>query len=235
MPKSAITISCASKSAVKCVFGRTFQGILAACTPSLGQSALGSAQCTIVSYCQMSRCLQVLSRVSQVPHLLWHTGHSTTWPFLWATLTWSLSCAPSRSLNQTSQSSHSSLSPKGSLKEPCQHACLKHPYRTLRTQPPVGENPTVRRPHAQEDVGVLPTISSEESRMIREHLPASRLQRCPSCAFPILQMAPGDTAGIPDPAADLQLTIAQETRNHSGHPLPHPAEALPSAAAIQPI
>ena len=46
-------IACASKSAVKCVFGRTFQGILVACTPSLGQSVLGSAQCTIVSYCQM--------------------------------------------------------------------------------------------------------------------------------------------------------------------------------------
>ena len=92
-------ITCASKSAVKCVFGRTFQGILVACTPSLGQSALGSAQCTIVSYCQMLRCHKVLSRVSQVPHFLWHTGHSSAWPFLWATLTWSLSCAPSRSLN----------------------------------------------------------------------------------------------------------------------------------------
>ena len=57
-------IACASKSAVKCVFGRTFQGILAACTPSLGQSALSSAQCTIVSYCQMLRCHKVLSRVS---------------------------------------------------------------------------------------------------------------------------------------------------------------------------
>ena len=136
-------ITCALKSAVKCVFGRTFQGILVACTPSLGQSALGSAQCTMVSYCQMLRCHKVLSRVSQVPHLLWHTGHSTAWPFLWATLTWSSSCAPSRSLNQTSQSSHSSLSPLGPLKEPCQHACLKHPYRTLGTQPPVGENPTV--------------------------------------------------------------------------------------------
>ncbi|RRF98734.1 MAG: hypothetical protein DUD39_08140 [Coriobacteriaceae bacterium] len=57
-------IACALKSAVKCVFGRTFQGILVACTPSLGQSALSSAQCTIVSYCQMLRCHKVLSRVS---------------------------------------------------------------------------------------------------------------------------------------------------------------------------
>ena len=64
MPKSAITITCALKSAVKCVFGRTFQGILAACTPSFGQSALDTAQCTMVSYCQMLRCHKVLSRVS---------------------------------------------------------------------------------------------------------------------------------------------------------------------------
>ncbi|MDY3970602.1 MAG: hypothetical protein SOY95_08215 [Atopobiaceae bacterium] len=64
MPESAITITCASKSAVKCEFGRTSQGILQACTPSSGQSALGTAQWTIVSYCQMSRCLQVFSRVS---------------------------------------------------------------------------------------------------------------------------------------------------------------------------
>ena len=78
MPKSAITYRLRLE---KCVFGRTFQGILVACTPSLGQSALGSAQCTIVSYCQMLRCHKVLSRVSQVPHILWHTGHSTAWPF----------------------------------------------------------------------------------------------------------------------------------------------------------
>jgi hypothetical protein len=77
----AIAVTLMPKSAVKCVFGRTFQGILVACTPSLGQSALGTAQCTIVSYCQMLRCHKVLSRVSQVPHLLWYTGHSTTWPF----------------------------------------------------------------------------------------------------------------------------------------------------------
>ena len=120
------------------------------------------AQCTMVSYCQMSRCHKVLSRVSQVPHFLWHTGHSTAWPFLCATLTWSSSCAPSRSLNQTPVTSPSSLSPMGSLKEPCQHPCLKHPYRTLGTKFPVGENPTVRRPRPQEDAGVLPTISSEE-------------------------------------------------------------------------
>jgi hypothetical protein len=40
-------------------------------------------------------------------------------PLTCATLTGSLSCAPSRSLNQTPKGSHSSLSPKGSLKEPC--------------------------------------------------------------------------------------------------------------------
>lgn len=39
-------------------------------------------------------------------------------PLLWATLTWSSSCAPSRSL-QTLQTTHSSLSPLGPLKEPC--------------------------------------------------------------------------------------------------------------------
>ena len=119
MPKSAITITCASKSAVKCVFGRTSQGILVACTPSLGQSALGSAQCTMVSYCQMLRCHKVLSCVSQVPHILWQTGHSSAWPLLCATLTWSSSCAPSRFLNQTPVTSHSSLSPLGPLEEPC--------------------------------------------------------------------------------------------------------------------
>jgi hypothetical protein len=46
MPKSAITYQLRLE---KCVFGRTFQGIFAVCTPSFGQSALGSAQCTIVS------------------------------------------------------------------------------------------------------------------------------------------------------------------------------------------
>jgi hypothetical protein len=40
-------------------------------------------------------------------------------PLLCATLTWSLSCASSRFLNQTPVTSHSSLSPLGPLKEPC--------------------------------------------------------------------------------------------------------------------
>jgi hypothetical protein len=70
--------------------------------------------------------------------------------------------APSRSLNQTSKSSHSSLSPMGSLKEPCQHACLKHPSRALGPKPFLSENPTVQRPRLQGDADVLPTISSEE-------------------------------------------------------------------------
>ena len=74
MPKSAITYQLRLE---KCVFGHTFQGFLAPCTPSFGQSALSSAQCTIVSYCQMLRCHKVFSRVSQVPHLLWHTGLTT--------------------------------------------------------------------------------------------------------------------------------------------------------------
>nr|WP_293817430.1 hypothetical protein [uncultured Parolsenella sp.] len=64
IPERAITRTWASKSAVKCEFGRTSQGILQACTPSSGQSARGTAQCTIVSYCQMSRWRQVRSRVS---------------------------------------------------------------------------------------------------------------------------------------------------------------------------
>ena len=63
-PEMAIASTCASKSAVKCEFGRTSQGICTVCTPCSGQSALGMAQCTIVSYCQMSRCLQVRSRAS---------------------------------------------------------------------------------------------------------------------------------------------------------------------------
>ena len=96
--------------------------------------------------------------------------------FLCATLTGSTSCAYLRSLNQTSKSSHSSPSLLGPLKEPCQHACLKHPYRALGPKPFLSGNPTVQRPHPQEDAGVLPTISSsEESRMIHKHLPASRL------------------------------------------------------------
>jgi len=71
MPKSAITYQLRLE---KCVFGHTSQGFLAPCTPSFGQSAL---QCTIVSYCQMLRCHKVFSRVSQVPHFLWHTGFTT--------------------------------------------------------------------------------------------------------------------------------------------------------------
>jgi len=75
-------------------------------------------------------------------------------------LTCRMSCTHLSSLNQTSQSSHSSLSPLGSLKEPCQHTCLKHPYRTLdriRRQNLGCPGATYSR-----DVGVLPTISSEE-------------------------------------------------------------------------
>ena len=34
---------------------------------------------------------------------------------------------------------HSPLSPLGLLKEPCQHTCLKHPYRTLELKPSAGK------------------------------------------------------------------------------------------------
>ena len=54
------------------------QGILAAGTLSLG--ALGTAQCTMVSYCQMSRCHEVLPRLPQVLQRLWKAGLTTAWP-----------------------------------------------------------------------------------------------------------------------------------------------------------
>ncbi len=64
MPDRAMTSTCASKRAVKWEFGRTSQGMRTVRTPCSGQSALGTAQWTIVSYCQMSRWRQVRSRAS---------------------------------------------------------------------------------------------------------------------------------------------------------------------------
>lgn len=63
-PERAMARTWASKRAVKCEFGLTSQGIRTVRTPCSGQSALGTAQCTMVSYCQMSRWRQVRSRVS---------------------------------------------------------------------------------------------------------------------------------------------------------------------------
>ncbi len=59
-----MTSTWASKRAAKWEFGRTSHGMRTVRTPSSGQSALGTAQWTIVSYCQMSRWCQVRSRVS---------------------------------------------------------------------------------------------------------------------------------------------------------------------------
>ena len=42
---------------------------------------------------------------------------------------------PSALLKPDIEELHSPLSPLGSLREPCQHACLKHPYRTLGPHP----------------------------------------------------------------------------------------------------
>ena len=64
IPDRAMTSTCTSTRAVKCEFGRTSQGMRTVRTPCSGQSALGTAQCTTVSYCQMSRWRQVRSRVS---------------------------------------------------------------------------------------------------------------------------------------------------------------------------
>ena len=96
--------------------------------------ALNTAPCTIVSYCQMLKCHEVLSRLPQVLQRLWQTG-LTTYLALTRTTTYRMSCAHLRSSNQTSKSPLSSLSPLGSLKEPCQHACPKHPYRASGPHP----------------------------------------------------------------------------------------------------
>ena len=56
---------------------------------------------------------------------------------------------------------HSPLSPLGSLREPCQHTCLKHLYRNLWTAS-VAKSLAVRASRAQGDTGVLPTISNKE-------------------------------------------------------------------------
>ena len=45
-PRMQAASTCASKSAVKCEFGRTSQGMSTVLTPCSGQSALGTAQCT---------------------------------------------------------------------------------------------------------------------------------------------------------------------------------------------
>ena len=80
-------------------------------TPCSGQSVLGTAQCTKVLNCQMSRWRQVRSRVSWTPQGLPHSGQGTAWPRMRATLTCSSSAPPSTSSNQTSVTSHVSSSP----------------------------------------------------------------------------------------------------------------------------
>jgi len=133
--------------------------------------ALNTAPCTIVSCCQMSRCHKVLSRLPQVLQRLWPTGLTTYLALACTTLTCRMSCAHLRSSNQTSKSSLPSLISMGPLKEPCQHACLKHPYRTLEPEPFLSGNPIVQRPRLQGDAGVLPTISSEEPFLLVLHVP----------------------------------------------------------------
>ena len=64
IPDSAITRTCTSNRAVKWEFGRTSHGMRAVRTPSSGQSTRGTEQCTMVSYCHMSRWRHVRSRVS---------------------------------------------------------------------------------------------------------------------------------------------------------------------------
>ena len=111
MPERAITRTCASKGAARWELGRASQGMSTVLLPCSPQSTLGTAQCTIVSYCQMSRWRQVRSRVSQTPQGLPQTGHLTACPGTLPTLTWSSSGAPSRSSNQTSSTLHSGPSP----------------------------------------------------------------------------------------------------------------------------
>ena len=67
--------------------------------------ALNTAPCTIVSYCQMSRCHEVLSRLPQVLQRLWKAGLTTYLALTCTTLTCRMSCIHLRSLNQTSKSS----------------------------------------------------------------------------------------------------------------------------------
>jgi len=122
---------------------------------------LNTAPCTIVSYCQISRCHKILLRLSQVPQRLWQAGLTTYLVLTCTTLTCRMSCTHLRSLNQTSKSPLSSLSPLGSLREPCQHTCLKHLYRNLWIAS-VAKILAVRVPRAQGDAGVLSTISNKE-------------------------------------------------------------------------
>ena len=78
------------------------QGILAACTLSLG--AFGTAPYTMVSYCQMSRCHKVLLRLPQVLQRLWKAGLTTYLALACTTLTCRMFCTHLSSLNQTSKS-----------------------------------------------------------------------------------------------------------------------------------
>lgn len=64
MPGIAITRTWASKRLVKREPGLSSQGIPTVEGPCSRQSARGTAQCTTVSYCQMSRWRQERSRVS---------------------------------------------------------------------------------------------------------------------------------------------------------------------------
>ena len=97
--------------------------------------ALNTAPCTIVSYCQMSRCHKVLSCLPQVLQRLWQTGLTTCLalpvchPYMQHVL------RSSALLEPDIEELHSSLSPLGLLKKPCQHTCLKHPYCTLGSHP----------------------------------------------------------------------------------------------------
>jgi len=110
-PRTRAASTWASKRAVKCEFGRTSQGTGTVLTPCSGQSVRGTAQCTWVLNCQMSRWRHARLRVSCTPQVTPHSGQGIARPRLLATLTWSSSGPPSTSSNQVSETSQASPSP----------------------------------------------------------------------------------------------------------------------------
>jgi hypothetical protein len=150
---------------MKWEFGYTSQGILHVWTPPLGQPALGTAQCTIVSCCQMSRCHKALSRVSCTLQWCWHAGHSMALPQTCSTQTWSSSGKPSCSLNQTLQDPPLVAKPHGTFQRAVPACSRVRPSKPAHRVATLCENPTFRIRHAQCGEGILPTRSFEEPKI----------------------------------------------------------------------
>jgi len=122
-------IAWASKSAVECVFGCTSQSILAACTSSLGPSTPRS-----VRWSRIARCRDAFRSPCVCHSACGRPGSPLPDPGV-RHLHMELVLRSSALLEPDTEELYSSLSPMGPLREPRQHTCLKHPYRTLGSHP----------------------------------------------------------------------------------------------------